>query len=204
MLLADRVEYRPLKVHNQGSMPYCASYAFFTLLAEYIQQKHAIDAEFDFEKLWQYVEDWRRKPLKAVSSNSKKSYGNFGRMESYFRIAQEEGFEDKNGDVWGITTFRRFSPTASLDMYLNVLQQGCMVFVINSYEGHNWEKQPLKEPTGAKKGSHAMIFIGFDYPKGVFLYQNSWGGKQQIKEMPFTMFAKYGVEAFFVPNIKKL
>ena len=60
MIIADYLDYDTAAIWDQGKSKTCAAYAFFTLLAEHIQQHTGKEVEFDFQEHFDYMERYRK------------------------------------------------------------------------------------------------------------------------------------------------
>jgi len=68
MIVADYLDYDTAEIYDQGKSKTCTAHAFFTLLAEHIQQDTGKELEFDFQEHFDYMEKYRWKNIEKVPS----------------------------------------------------------------------------------------------------------------------------------------
>lgn len=197
MIPCDYIEYRPWITLDQGTKPHCQAYAFFGVLMEIIENKYGLKLEFDIDGYF--------KELEAIFKKAPKNEGANPRQWYYYDYAMNEGFKAKTGEVVKVNAFRHIQYFHRLDLILTCLQKAPVQIAISTYENYplniSGDILPSLPSKLIPKGGHEMFLIGFDRSRKLFLVQNSWGDDVGAKWMPFEVFQKLALHAFFIQEI---
>lgn len=191
MVIADYLDYETARTWDQGKSNQCTAYAFFTLLAEHVQQEKGIDVEFDFDKYFKEMESNRGTTMRVRYLCSK---------------AMKDGYKTKCGKLVKIGSYVQFQAWRRLDFLCETIQAGNpMIFAVHQYEGHDLNPKDtdiIEMPTSdkKKKNGHAMTIRGFDYSGKMIKFQNSWK-HNNIKWMPYDVFLKLCKYCFYIKNV---
>ncbi len=190
MIIADYLDYDTARTWDQGTSIQCASYAFFTMLAEHVQQLHNKEVEFDFDKYFKEMEENRGKKR---------------RIEYLCSHARNHGYHTKTGELVKIGSYRRFSAWRKWEWLCRHLQTvGPMIFVVQRYKGHVLNPKSsdvIKMPTKEKrKATHAMMLRGFDNQSKWLKFQNSYG-ENSIKWCPWEVFQKINLYCYYIKDV---
>ena len=182
MIIADYLDYDTAAIWDQGKSKTCAAYAFFTLLAEHIQQHTGTEVEVDFQEHFDYMERYRKVVRKR-------------RVKALCMLAKEVGFLTKTGELVKIKKYKRLPVYKNFDRLCKTLQNtGPLLFAVHRYKGHKLNPKntdiidPVKEGAKKKKAGHVMMIRGFDQQSQLLKFQNSWGGTDSVKYMPFDVY----------------
>jgi len=186
VLIADYVDFDTAEIYNQKSTKACTAFSFFTLLSEYVQQEHGLKVEFDILKEFDKMEKLRGKKR---------------RVWWLFSYCKTVGFKAKSGELVKIKGYRLLTQKKNFKKLSTVIQQsGPLVFVVHRYNGHKLNPkdtdiiESVKPSMKKKNVGHAMMVRGFDHPRRLIKFQNSWGDNS-IKWMPLDVWQdiiKYG------------
>ena len=194
MIIADYLSYKPLKVYDQGKTKYCTAYAFFAVLSEFVQQEYGFDVEFDIEKYFKEMEEYRL-IVRAVNKT---------RVRCFIDIGRSKGYRAKTGElvkIHGSISFPTGRVPDKICEYLQKFSPG--IFTVDRYKKHNLNDtiiQMVDEDDVKKKAGHAMMMIGFDKQKKLFQFQNSWG-KGYDQYMPFNVYEQIGKYCYFIKHV---
>lgn len=204
MIVADYLDYDTAEVWDQGKSITCTAHAFFTLLAEHIQQETGKEVEFDFKKHFAYMERYREaaKIVRGDKTIKKR------RVEALCILAESTGFLTKTGERVVIKGYRRCPFLKNFNFLCKTLQNtGPLIFAVHRYSGHKLNPKntdivdPVKAGAKKKKMGHAMMIRGFDTQSKLFKFQNSWGKEDSIRYMPFDVFKDIVKYAYIIEGV---
>ena len=204
MIVADYLDYDTAEVWDQGKSITCTAHAFFTLLAEHIQQDTGKEVEFDFKKHFAYMERYREaaKIVRGDKTIKKR------RVEALCILAESIGFLTKTGERVAIKKYRRCPFYKNFNFLCKTLQNtGPLVFAVHTYSGHKLNPRstdiidPVKAGAKKKKMGHAMMIRGFDRQSQLLKFQNSWGKEDSIKYMPFDVYKDIVKYAYIIEGV---
>lgn len=204
MIVADYLDYDTAEVWDQGKSITCTAHAFFTLLAEHIQQDTGKEVEFDFQEHFDYMERYREaaKIVRGDKTIKKR------RIEALCILAESTGFLTKTGERVAIKKYRRCPFLKNFKFLCKTLQNtGPLIFAVHRYSGHKLNPKntdivdPVKAGAKKKKMGHAMMIRGFDRQSQLFKFQNSWGKEDSIKYMPFDVFKDIVMYAYIIEGV---
>ena len=204
MIVADYLDYDTAEVWDQGKSITCTAHAFFTLLAEHIQQDTGKEVEFDFKKHFAYMERYREaaKIVRGDKTIKKK------RVEALCILAESTGFLTKTGERVVIKKYRRCPFLKNFKFLCKTIQNtGPLIFAVHRYKGHKLNPKntdiidPVKAGAKKKKMGHAMMIRGFDTQSQLLKFQNSWGKEDSIKYMPFDVYKDIVKYAYIIEGV---
>lgn len=204
MIVADYLDYDTAEVWDQGKSITCTAHAFFTLLAEHIQQETGKEVEFDFKKHFAYMERYREaaKIVRGDKTIKKR------RVEALCILAESTGFLTKTGERVVIKRYRRCPFLKNFKFLCKTIQNtGPLIFAVHRYSGHKLNPKntdivdPVKAGAKKKKMGHAMMIRGFDTQSKLFKFQNSWGKEDSIRYMPFDVFKDIVKYAYIIEGV---
>jgi len=200
MIVADYLEYIPLKSLDQGSTKYCTSYTFFGLFQEFIQQKFKKDVEFDYEDAFKRMEKYR-------TTHLDKRGNRMLRIETFLSLGQKSGWADTNGDIYRIVGWRRIASPKQREVLCREMQHHSPALIgVKRFYGHSLNDTTIKpvdyENMKEKKVGHAMWLRGFDKEKEQYILQNSWG-KGYTQYIPMEVFEDIGKYCYFIYDVIK-
>jgi len=204
MIVADYLDYDTAEVWDQGKSITCTAHAFFTLLAEHIQQETGKEVEFDFKKHFAYMERYREaaKIVRGDKTIKKR------RVEALCILAESTGFLTKTGERVAIKRYRRCPFLKNFKFLCKTIQNtGPLIFAVHRYSGHKLNPKntdivdPVKAGAKKKKMGHAMMIRGFDTQSKLFKFQNSWGKEDSIRYMPFDVFKDIVKYAYIIEGV---
>jgi len=204
VIVADYLDYDTAEVWDQGKSITCTAHAFFTLLAEHIQQDTGKEVEFDFQEHFDYMERYREaaKIVRGDKTIKKR------RIEALCILAESTGFLTKTGERVAIKKYRRCPFLKNFKFLCKTLQNtGPLIFAVHRYSGHKLNPKntdivdPVKAGAKKKKMGHAMMIRGFDRQSQLFKFQNSWGKEDSIKYMPFDVFKDIVMYAYIIEGV---
>lgn len=197
MIIADFLDYETAKVYDQGKTQTCVPHTFFTILSEHIQQRQGEEVEFDFYKYFDEMEaDRKPRQLRAHYLCTK---------------AVSDGYKTKDGRLVKIKSFKRSFAYRNWYMFCREIQLfGPQLFAVKTYRGHKLDPKNtdiIEMPTekqfkNVNKDGHAMMIRGFDYPRKLIKFQNSWGKIDSVKWMPYDVFMKIVKYVYYVKRVE--
>ena len=204
-IVADYLDYETAQVWDQGKSITCTAHAFFTLLAEHIQQDTGKEVEFDFKKHFDYMERYRE-AAKYISTRTGREIKK-RRVETLCILAKEVGFLTKTGERVVIKKYKRRRRFNFNRLCKTLQNTGPLVFAVHRYKGHKLNPkntdiiEPVKEGAKKKKAGHAMMIRGFDRQSQLLKFQNSWGKEDSIKYMPFDVYKDIVKYAYIIEGV---
>ena len=203
-VIADYIDYDTAKVWDQGDTKSCTAHAFFTLLAEHIQQDTGKELEFDFLEHFEYIERYRE----ASKFTWKDRVIKKSRLESLCVLAENIGFLTKTGERVKIKKHKRVSFLKNFNFLCKTIQTwGPLVLVVYQYKGHKLNPkstdviEPVKAGAKKRKTKHAMMIRGFDKQSQLIKFQNSWGEDDSVKYMPFDVYKELVDSAYIIEGV---
>ena len=193
-ITADYLDYSTARTWDQGQSSTCVSHAFFTLLAEHIQQSTGKIVEFDFDKYHDEAEEY------------KKENGGH-RVVALCKIAKDKGFKTKTGELVKIGSYRRYAAYRNFQWLCRIIQTaGPFLLSLYLYKGHslNPSSDIITTPKGERKGTSHMVMIrGFDFPSEWLRIQNSWYSKDEdnIKWLPHPALVEMCQYMYYVSDV---
>jgi len=201
MLQADRIDFEPAKVYKQKG-PTCSVHAFFTILAEHVQNKFGIDVEFDMYEVFERMEKERKLP------GNRKSRYSWLMWTGVYR-----GYTTLNGEVVYIKGFGRLYKNTPATYMKKLQLHGPILARLKMYE--NVDLSPkgdtievpddLGDPTGS---NHAIAMRGFDNtkdenknPKEKYGLHNSWGKNKSVKNIPMEGFHRICIGGYSIYDV---
>ena len=194
MVIADFLDYDTARTWDQGDSNMCTAYAFFAVLAEFVQQKYGVELEFNFKKYFKLMEKNRRKRMLRI----------------YWLCfhASSKGFKAKSGELVKIKGYRRVSGYKSFEKICETLQKkGPLLFAVHQYKKHDLNPSNTdiikKVPENAKKKrwGHAMTLRGFDHQSKLLKFQNSWDTNFNIKWLPLPVYQNIVKYVFSIDDV---
>ena len=83
---------------------------------------------------------------------------------------------------------------------------GPLIFAVKRYKGHKLNPKntdiigAVKDGAVKEKAGHAMMIRGFDYPRRLIKFQNSWGNNS-IKWMPLAVYQDIFKYAYYFKGV---
>lgn len=196
MILADYLEYSPLKGYYQGSSKMCATYSFLGALIEYIQQKYKIDATFDFPTIHNQMEAWRKqhKTPKGLV---------YTRYSAHMVIANTEGITDEQGRTWRIGTWYKINKFNSERIMYAIQAHGPVLVGVKIFKGHDMTAPIIEDvpdnPVVAVL--HGEYLRGFDIDSETFIIQDSRTRNTYKQYIPFNVLKDVWLYAYVFYDI---
>jgi len=204
VIVADYLDYDTAEIYDQGKSKTCTAHAFFTLLAEHIQQDTGKELEFDFQEHFDYMEKYREgaKYTRGTKVIKKR------RVEALCVIAESIGFLTKTLERVKIKKYMRCPLYKNFHFLCKTLQKsGPLIFAVHRYKGHKLNPEhtdiigPVKKGAKKKKIGHVMMIRGFDKQSQLLKIQNSWGKNDSIKYMPFDVYKSIVKYAYMIKGV---
>lgn len=211
--LRDKVDLREWDslIENQDQLGSCVGHAL-TSGYELLLKKKYPDKFTELSRLFVYynarfLEDTQTKDVGVSLKDALKSVNHIGVCEEKYWPYKLDMFDDKpsipayrDAITRTITEYHKLN---TLDDVLDSVNDGnpvvigAMVYTGFMYLDHN--DHVVKSPRSGEKeeGGHAMLIVGYDIPKKMFLIKNSFGkewGLNGYAWMPFSYADKYVFE----------
>ena len=199
MILADYLEYRPLKGFYQGSSKMCATYSALGNLIEVIQQKFNLDVEFDFATIHNQMEAWRRQ--------NKTPHGKtYTRYSALMWIGYNEGFKDTEGRLWKIGTWYKINKFNSTRLMYAIQAHGPILVGVKIFKYHDMTAPIIEDvpenPVVAVL--HGEYLRGFDKESETFIIQDSRTRNTYKQYIPFNVLEDVWLYAYVFYDVTQV
>jgi hypothetical protein len=182
MILADQIDFAPIKKISASSAPTGSTHAFFTNLSEAVKSTYDVDVDFDLQKEFD-----RMKKFKGAHRGLY--------IENFMRVGRTYGFQTKDRKYRVmITHYSRVPKVFNVANY-HLQQYGPLIAGIACFKGHDIEKAGkggviAEIPSYAERKAEKKVFLirGHEHGAKLYKFQNSWSLDECISKMSYRTF----------------